>query len=123
MTELCELYARLAEYKAPPGVTILNGVFADATPLIADDVAAHLARDGAAPTVKRAAEDLRVLRAWSKRAAREQARLAPAAAAAGWPVLPLPFVLRGTDNSDSTLAGMLADLLAGKAPVAMGGAR
>lgn len=74
VTELCELRDKLLELRAPVGPTLLNGVFPDPAPAISDDLLEALARGPAA--VAAAAEDVRALRSWARRAEREEQRLA-----------------------------------------------
>jgi arsenite/tail-anchored protein-transporting ATPase len=75
VTELIELREKLVELRAPLGPTIVNGTFEDPAPAVADTVLDAIPQDGPAG---RAVEDLRALRAWARRAAREEARLAQA---------------------------------------------
>ncbi|OGQ24935.1 MAG: hypothetical protein A2138_12135, partial [Deltaproteobacteria bacterium RBG_16_71_12] len=71
VSELLELRARLRELGAPLGPVVLNGVIDEPAPRIADAVVAHLENG----PLKHAAHDLRALRTWARRAAREGERL------------------------------------------------
>ncbi|MBI1948266.1 MAG: hypothetical protein HYS27_21435 [Deltaproteobacteria bacterium] len=107
VTELLELRARLRELRAPLGPVVLNGVIDDPAPLVADEVVAHL-ETGA---LKHAAHDLRALRTWARRAARESERLKAALAQEGTELLTLPFI--HDELKPGALAGLLAARLGG----------
>lgn len=111
VTELLELQEKLDELKAPQGPVILNGIFRDPAPGVADDVIAHLAKGPV--TAKNAAKDLAGLRAWANRSKREEERLA-AKIANRLPIVGIPFLFEEGKNAD--LVERMANVLAERAP-------
>jgi hypothetical protein len=111
VTELLELRQKLRELGAPLGPVILNGVFADPAPEVNDADADALA--GADGPVGAAGRDLRSLRAWAKRSAREEARLSTELKA---PLLRVPWFLddvkKGEHGEPGPIAGRIAQHIA-----------
>ena len=97
VTELLELHEKLVELKAPEGPVILNGVFRDPAPGVADDVIAHLSKGPV--TARHAARDLATLRSWARRSEREEARLRAGLGALA-PIVGVPFLFEEGKNSD-----------------------
>lgn len=116
VTELLELHEKLAELNAPEGPVVLNGVFRDPAPGIADDLVAHVAHGP--PLARNAAKDLETLRAWSRRSEREEQRLRAALAKsrasadrASADLVTLPFLMDDDGTRGAELVQRLADLL------------
>ncbi len=111
VTELLELHEKLEELKAPQGPVILNGIFKDPAPGIADDVIAHLSKGPLA--AKNAAKDLAGLRAWANRSAREEERLRAKLGASKTkpPIVGVPFLFEDGKNAElvERIAGVLGE--------------
>ncbi len=110
VTELLELHETLRELSAPEGPVILNGMFDDPAPDVADDLLEHV---GKGPALARnAVRDLQALRAWARRSTREHDRLLHALAETrGAPeMITVPFFI--DDGAANDLVQRIADHLA-----------